>query len=121
MEPAFNKQAMTLTITVENDDGEEIELEFPAKFEVCGRCDGKGTHVNPNVDGHGLSQEDFDEDPDFRENYFSGMYDVTCHECHGERLIAVFDYERMTDEQKVVVDDYAQYRVDLASEERWGY
>ncbi len=73
----------------END--EEETVLFPAKNIVCYTCDGKGTTVNPAIDGNGLTQEDFDEDPDFRENYFSGVYDVQCRTCKGQRVIAQID------------------------------
>ena len=77
-----------------DDDDVEFEVELPSKFEVCGRCEGKGTHVNPNIDGNGLSREDFEEDPDFEEAYFSGVYDVTCEECEGLRVVPVVDEEK---------------------------
>lgn len=73
------------------------EVEFPAKFEVCERCRGKGSHCNPAIDGNGLSREDFDEDPDFEEAYFRGDYDVSCYECKGLRVVPVVDEERLSD------------------------
>jgi hypothetical protein len=54
---------------------------------VCPVCDGEGTTVNPNIDANGLTREDFDEDPDFREDYMSGVYDITCAACHGKRVV----------------------------------
>ena len=58
------------------------------RFAVCPRCEGRGTHVNPAVDGNGLSAEDFDElGDDFRDDYFGGVYDVACSECHGQRVV----------------------------------
>ena len=46
-----------------DEDGEIVQL--PTRKEVCPRCHGEGTHVNPNIDGHGLSphDEDLDDDP----------------------------------------------------------
>lgn len=64
----------------------DIHLEVPAKFEMCQTCEGRGVHVNPAIDGNGLTQEDFDNDPDFAEDYFSGSYDQTCNECNGLRV-----------------------------------
>jgi len=49
----------------------------------CGVCRGKGWVVNPNIDAQGLTPQDFEEDPQFAEEYFSGMYDVTCMACGG--------------------------------------
>lgn len=66
-------------------------FEIPARFEVCGTCEGKGSHVNPSIDADGLSSDDFDEDPDFRERYFAGDYDTTCYGCRGSRVVPVPD------------------------------
>jgi hypothetical protein len=82
---------MTATFTVEDENGEEIAHEVRLTFEVCGTCDGRGTHVNPSIDSHGLTRDDFDEDPDFAEDYWSGRHDVRCAECGGERVVPVVD------------------------------
>lgn len=50
---------------------------------ICPACRGEGSCVNPNIDANGLTAEDFAEDPDFREDYFSGRYDQTCAACRG--------------------------------------
>ena len=66
----------------------EEELWLPGKRVVCGRCDGKGTHVNPAVDGDGWTREEMDEQgPEFFEDYMGGVYDVTCHECRGRNVV----------------------------------
>jgi hypothetical protein len=63
------------------------EYSLPGRYVVCPRCEGKGSHVNPNVDGNGLSQEDFDENPGFFEDYMAGVYDVSCYTCKGQRVV----------------------------------
>lgn len=82
-----------IRFTEETDEGEEITHVLPSKFEVCARCRGAGKHVNPSIDGDGLTREDFDEDPDFEESYFRGDYDVSCEECDGLRVVEVLDDE----------------------------
>jgi hypothetical protein len=84
----FDEKAMALR--VELGDGEDA-WDFPARFEVCQTCEGKGSHVNPDVDGHGISAEEFDEDRDFSEDYRCGRYDVPCYECQGRRVVPVID------------------------------
>lgn len=79
----------------DTDSSEFLTLTIPAKFVVCDRCEGVGSHTNPNVDGNGISAEEFEQDPEFRENYFSGLYDVACEECKGARVIAVPDEEQV--------------------------
>ena len=34
---------------------------FPAKYVVCPRCHGAGTHVNPAIDGNGIGSEEMAE------------------------------------------------------------
>jgi hypothetical protein len=70
---------------------EFVDVLLPAKRVVCPQCDGTGKHVNPAIDGHGLSAEDFAEDPDFAESYFSGDYDVCCETCNGSNIIDEVD------------------------------
>jgi len=73
------------------DGKDEVTLTLPSKFEVCGECQGKGSHVNPSIDAGGLTREDLYEDPDFAEAYFGGVYDVTCYTCGGERVTPEVD------------------------------
>lgn len=58
-----------------------------AKYQVCPVCNGEGKTVNPSIDAHGLTAEDFYEDPDFAEDYKSGVYDIVCNGCHGQRVV----------------------------------
>ncbi len=83
----FDEQHMTLTY----EDGEGHLIEVHAVYEVCPTCHGRGHHVNPSIDAHGLTSEDFAEDPDFAEAYFSGFYDETCRECNGKRVVPMPD------------------------------
>lgn len=85
---------MTFSFQRYASDGSSVEVTLPAVYEVCPTCRGNGTHVNPAIDGNGLSQEDFAEDEDFREAYFRGDYDVTCGECGGKRVVLVPDVGR---------------------------
>ena len=94
-------------------------IEFPAHYEVCSRCRGEGKHVNPSVDGHGIGQEEFDEDPDFREAYFSGAYDVVCESCEGLRVVLVEDdYDTLSPELKAAHDALEKQWADEAADAR---
>ena len=57
------------------------------RWIICPACEGEGTCVNPNIDSNGLTAEDFAEDPDFADDYMSGVYDVSCAACHGSGKI----------------------------------
>lgn len=82
--------AKMIAVFVRYDDktGDETEESTPVRYEVCPTCGGHGCHVNPSIDSGGLGVGDFD-DEDFREGYFSGAYDVTCAQCHGEKVVPV--------------------------------
>lgn len=108
--PDFDPKAMTIVVAIraEGPDGEDVEtfVKFPAHFTVCGTCEGRGTHVNPSIDSNGISEEDFEQDPDFRESYFAGRYDVTCVECGGKRVTPAINHETLSPAQAA---DFAAY------------
>lgn len=54
-----------------------------AKWIICQVCEGEGTTVNPNIDANGLTRDDFDDDPTFKEDYMSGVFDISCRACSG--------------------------------------
>ena len=104
-----------------DDDGDtEIfhEIEMPIKWEVCGLCNGRGSHVNPSIDCNGLTREDFAEDPDFAEAYWSGAYDQTCNECGGRTTVAVIDDTRLNDEQQAHIKKIDELAAEQAEYER---
>ena len=122
---SFCRETMSVTITIyrepndddfcgEDDDSEEVDIILPVHFVVCGTCNGKGTHVNPSIDSHGLGQEDFERDPDFAEDYFSGRYDVTCYDCGGENVVPEITEDRCTPEQKEALKAHYEYLEDEA-------
>jgi hypothetical protein len=68
--------------------GQRGDQTMSTRFIVCPTCEGRGTHVNPAVDGNGLTAEDMAElGDDFREDYLGGVYDVRCEECKGDRVV----------------------------------
>lgn len=101
---------LVIEYTVETDDGEEV-FECPAVYAVCSKCQGKGSHVNPAVDGHGISADEFAEDPSFEEEYFNGTYDITCQKCNGERVTLIPD-ENSTD--KIALKNYKKWEKEQA-------
>ena len=81
-----NEDSRTAWLDDEKGDLPEA-FEVRSSYIVCPTCAGHGTHVNPSIDAHGIGREEFDEDPYFEEAYFSGMYDVTCNQCNGLRVV----------------------------------
>jgi hypothetical protein len=91
---------------------------------ICPVCDGEGKTVNPNIDAHGLTAEDFREDPDFAEDYKSGFYDITCAACNGMRVVKqerLRQLEQAADDRALAAredGDWESYRV--ARDYRYG-
>jgi|SRR5215472_7868761 len=75
----------------------QTKTKSTEKWIVCPVCKGEGTTVNPNIDCHGLTPSDFDDDPDLAEAYFKlerlyfhcqdGDYDIPCNACSGRRVV----------------------------------
>lgn len=119
----FDEGSMTITLTVMDDEGEESEVELPAIFEVCPTCDGRGRHTNPSIDCMGISSEQFDEDPDFRDDYFSGRFDVPCNACGGRRVYPAADTSNHPEIARYLEQkerDDAAYAAERAAEARMG-
>ncbi len=93
-----------------------VTMVVPFHYVVCQTCEGRGSHVNPDIDRQGLSSEDFAEDPDFRDSYFDGSYDVTCYGCSGRRVVPEPVLERFTPEQRAAWDAWEERLADDARE-----
>ncbi len=86
-------------------EGDLVEVQVPGRWEICDTCRGNGTHVNRNIDGNGITSEMWaDWEPEEREGYFGGHYDVPCEaDCWGGKVM-VPDEERCTWEQKALLE-----------------
>lgn len=115
----------------EDDDGNAKSVRVPVTFQICETCDGRGVHANPSIDENGITEEEFDQDPDFREHYFRGGYDVKCYECGGNKVIPVLDFHRADSETRKLMEQYqeeeqereafeAEYRREVEAERRFG-
>ena len=87
-----------------DEDLEEVEQKwYHIEWIVCSLCEGRGEYVNPSIDSHGLSREDFDEDPDFAQEYITGGYNIPCELCKGRAVEPEF--------HKGYNDDFAELMV----------
>ncbi len=105
-------------------DEEDPELaSIPAVYEVCETCDGRGSHVNPSIDAHGISPEEFHEDPDFAESYWRGDYDQSCNECCGQRVSPTVSPNATQKQQDYVhsrIDAHYEIEASYEAERRFG-
>lgn len=59
------------------------------RWAICAQCDGHGTRDNPAF-SNGITSSEWSEwDPDERETYFSGAYDVPCGDCSGSGKVVL--------------------------------
>jgi hypothetical protein len=98
-------------------------VSFPMKFEVCLLCNGSGSHVDPGIDSHGITEEEWDRDwsHEDRENYHSGLYNVTCYECGGANVVPEIDKDFMSKPLKELLEflnKRRQFEADDAKEHR---
>jgi hypothetical protein len=101
--------------------GCEQVISLPYRWEVCPVCNGRGSHVNPSIDCEGISAEQFADDPDFAEEYFSGTYDVTCNCCGGRTTVPVVDEEKLTHRQRRALNVQTARNAKEAHYERQAY
>lgn len=80
----LNQDKMLALIKEADADGNAHWVRF--EFAVCPACNGKGTHVNPSIDCHGITSDEFDDDPGFFDDYMNGTFDVVCYGCAGNRV-----------------------------------
>lgn len=116
------KMRATITLWSEAKDGGSYEesIEVPIEFVVCTLCEGKGTHVNPSIDSHGLTRDDFLEDPEFAEDYFRGVYDIPCNLCSGSNVIPKCSDPKI---QKIIDEarqERQQHHLEVEAERRMG-
>jgi len=98
-----NRMVAIVELSYEDEDGnyvEEEEVEVYVIYDVCPTCDGIGHYVNPSIDSHGISEDEWcgEWDEDERQGYMSGRYDITCNECNGSRVVPVVDENRNSKE-----------------------
>ncbi len=121
------------TFTLYTEDGDEEEVSFPVKLEVCSRCEGHGTHLTPSIGEHAYTSEEFFEefDEEGREEYFKrgGMYDVRCTRCNGKNVEPVIDEDAVKRDPVLAAqyarleeqwEEEAQDRAERESERRYG-
>ena len=113
-----------------DDEGEEVEHEIPAIYGVCPTCEGRGKHVDPNIDASGWHEDEddsydpWDDRDDGRTAYQRGVYDVTCLTRKGKRAVLEADARRcdptLLEAWRDQCEDDAQYASMVRAERAFG-
>jgi hypothetical protein len=103
----LDERRMVLTVRLIDEEGLERTVELPAEFKTCHTCRGRGKYVNPAIDAGGLSAEDM-ADPDFRHDYMTGLYDITCATCGGKRVVPEVRRNQLSKEQQEALRELDQ-------------
>ncbi len=118
---ALDRKQMKATII--DEDGDE-GVAVGVKFEVCGTCLGRGSYVNPDIDRDGISGEEMGDLGDqWQRDYTSGVYDIECRECEGEKVVPVPDCHTPKDVLDMLAErarDDADFAATCAAERRMG-
>jgi len=110
---------MKTSIKYTTKSGRTLTRNLPAQFVVCDECRGKGSHLVEGMRGAVYTWEDFEEDPDFRNDYFGGAYDVPCETCHGERLVTEPEREALTRSEARFLDMVERVQFEREREEAY--
>ena len=98
----MKEQLSNEAVKIIQEDG---RIEFPMVFKVCPTCDGRGRHVNPSIDGNGITADEWDEwDDNSKEMYLSGGCDVKCYTCDGRRVVPEINTAQLTPAQIEIAD-----------------
>lgn len=120
------RELLKVTLWFTDDEGVDCEeqVELPAVYVVCPRCDGRGVH-DPEGFANGFTSSDLAEaGPEFCDDYARGVYDVACAVCGGQRVVLEPDRDRCDPTLLARYDamraDEAAYRAEVAAERRMG-
>ena len=88
---------------------------MPSDTVVCPRCRGRGSHINPAIDGDGFTGEEWAMmDEDFKESYWNGNFDVICSVCNGLRVTAKIATDQLNAEQWELLYEQERNEADMA-------
>lgn len=100
-------------------EGDVVPVELPAHYEVCPECDGHGTRCRLGAMTGSEYREMVHDDPDFPDDYRSGLYDEPCPECGGKNVVAVVSMDQLSPEMRKRVEDHYAAEAERAAEIRY--
>jgi len=104
---------MNVSMILRDQEGEQVRVTLPGRLVVCPRCNGRGV-VDHEAFSNGISPEEFAEDPEFAEQYRSGMFDVTCHICQGKNVVPEPNVDQFSPEQHELWEVHQEFMKGLS-------
>jgi DnaJ-class molecular chaperone len=111
-------QMKTMLELWDDEAGESVPVELPARYEVCPCCEGRGVTCKLGAMTGSEWAEACHDDGEFPEMYRSGAYDEPCRECRGLRVVSVVDVDALKPEMRKRVEENYQLEAELAAERR---
>lgn len=89
---------------------------------ICWRCEGHGKVDHPAFSNGITSSEWAEWEPEERQNYFNGAYDVPCDTCKGSGKVKAPDIQSMTfEEKRELVLQLREQREEAEYQRMWAY
>lgn len=98
-----------IEVTFYTDEGDEVVLDLPARWEICGDCEGEGK----SSAYLGALTEDVRADwhPDELDDYLRGRYDRACECCKGSGRVLTPDLPVcQAEDEKLALRQWQQAR-----------
>jgi hypothetical protein len=94
-------------------NGDEVFVEIPAHWEICGTCHGEGHHCRHLG---AITEEDREQgwSYDEWEDYRAGLYDRECGDCRGTGKVKAVDWRTF---KRSNPEAWAAYKKDLEEED----
>lgn len=88
------------------------------RWNICDCCGGEGRVDNPAFSQGFTASEWADEDPEFREAYLGGAYDVPCRECNGSGKVRSIESMTFAEKRALVEKRRREYVCPIQAAER---
>lgn len=78
--------------------------ELPARWDVCGDCEGESRTWPESLRHDVLEREDRDDE--FIQDLFNGVYDVVCKTCKGRTTVLVVDEDALSHTEELLYEEW---------------
>jgi hypothetical protein len=104
----MSRLKFNITFPGDGDELDEVTHSLPGKYAICSRCEGRGRHTNPNIDGNGITGDEWHNEwsHEEQEMYLTGGYDVGCERGCQDGKVIICDEEVLTPPEKELLEKW---------------